>query len=47
MRNDSDRIKTHLCSMTFFFENRAVYEIMKKKCAAGLATCDNIRGLNF
>jgi len=39
MRNISDRfveeIKTHiLCSTTFFFENRAVYEIMWKNIVA-------------
>jgi hypothetical protein len=36
MRNVADRfvekVKTHfLCSITFFFENRVVYEIMWKK----------------
>jgi hypothetical protein len=38
-----DKIKTHiLCSITFV-ENRAVYEIMWKKCGrAAQATDDNI-----
>jgi hypothetical protein len=32
-----EKIKTHiLCSLTFFFENRAVYEIKwEKYCRAG------------
>ena len=35
-----EKIKTHiLCSVTFFYENRAVYEIMwKKYCRAGQTT---------
>jgi len=39
-----EKIKTHiLCSMTFFFENCAVYEIMwKKYCRAGQAADDNM-----
>ena len=39
-----EKIKTHiLCSVTFFFENGAVYEIMwKKYCRAGQATDDNM-----
>ena len=47
MRNISDKsvkkIKTHiLCSVIFFFENRAVYEIMwEKYCTAGQVTHDN------
>jgi hypothetical protein len=40
------KIKTHiLCRMTFFLENRAVYEIRWTKIGtAGLATDDNIIG---
>jgi hypothetical protein len=36
----AEKIKTHiLCSITFSFENRAVYEIIwKKYCRAGQAT---------
>jgi hypothetical protein len=31
----AEKIKTHVsCLIIFFFENRAVYEIMWKKCAA-------------
>ena len=39
-----EKIKTHiLCSVTFFFENRAVCEIMwKKYCRVGQFTGDNI-----
>jgi len=39
-----EKIKTHsLCSVTFFFENRAVYEIMwENYCRAGQATDDNM-----
>ena len=39
-----EKIKTHiLCSVTFFFENHAVYEIMSEKyCIPGQATDDNI-----
>jgi hypothetical protein len=39
-----EKIKTHiLCSVTFFSENRAVYEIMwKKYCRAGQATDGNM-----
>jgi hypothetical protein len=38
-----EEIKTHVSfSPTFFFENRAVYEIiMEKYCRAGQATDDN------
>ena len=47
MRNISDessREKAHiLCSITFFFLNRAVYEIkFKKYFTAGQATDDNM-----
>ena len=36
-----EKIKTHiLCSVTFF-ENRAVYEIMWKKCGTALQTTDD------
>jgi hypothetical protein len=40
----AEKIKTHiLCSVTFFFENLAVYEKMwKKYCKAGQATDDNM-----
>jgi hypothetical protein len=38
-----EKIKTHLIYVNFFFENRAVYEIIwKKYCTAGQATDDNI-----
>ena len=39
-----EKIKTHiLCSVIFFSENRAVYEIMwKKYCRAVQATDDNM-----
>jgi hypothetical protein len=39
-----EKIKTHiLCSVTFFLENRAFYEIMcEKYCIALQATDDNM-----
>jgi len=39
-----EKIKTHvLCSVIFFFENRAVYEkTWKKYCRAGQATDNNM-----
>jgi len=48
MRNVSDKIcrenqNTHFVFNDFFFENCAVYEIMRKKyCRAGQATDDNM-----
>jgi hypothetical protein len=54
MRNLSDKScreneKTHIsCSITFFSEIRAVYEIMwKKYCRAGQATVDIIRRMRI
>jgi len=44
-KNVVEKIKTHiLCSITFFSENRTVYEIMwgKKYCRAGQVTDDNM-----
>jgi len=42
-RNGVGKIKTHiLCSITFFFENRAIYEIMwenmRSACCVTLQT---------
>jgi len=41
--------KTHiLCSTSFFFENRAVYEMTwEKYCTAGQATDDNIEHAHY
>ena len=42
--NFVEKIRTHMqCSETFFFENRAVYEVMwKKHCRGRQATDDNM-----
>jgi hypothetical protein len=38
-----EKVKTHVCSITFSPENRAVYEIiLKKYYRAGQATDDNM-----
>jgi hypothetical protein len=38
-----EKIQTHFMFNKFYFENRAVYEIMwKKYCTAGQATDDNL-----